>query len=177
MEIFLLKKVDTEIQSLQGGFCGETVFSLEDVADRLKEEKKKLVYIAGDVQLIWKTIPEFFRTSTFVITDYSYHLEEVKKSFTPLEVRVGQVPRNVHGVGVWLPDFFDSKTDYFEEVQKAHPFRSLRLSTKPDEAYRTGTYLSRVWQEEKKTHFHLLRCSRISKKERPTLSKRWIRTF
>eukprot|EP01117_Protostelium_nocturnum_P020065 TRINITY_DN8874_c0_g1_i1.p1 TRINITY_DN8874_c0_g1~~TRINITY_DN8874_c0_g1_i1.p1 ORF type:complete len:341 (-),score=105.13 TRINITY_DN8874_c0_g1_i1:23-1045(-) len=73
----------------------------------------------------------------------------------------GQVPINIHGVGLYYRKFFEDDLDYFEEIRTAHHFQLLTESTKVDPSHRKGIYLSKVERDEKSEdiHFNLLRCS------------------
>lgn len=62
---------------------------------------------------------------------------------------------DVHGLGLFFPNFFDDESQFFEKIQSEHNFQNLTESNKPNSAYRTGLYITDV-QEGK---FHLLRCS------------------
>jgi len=77
-------------------------------------------------------------------------------------IGIGEVPVNVHNVGVYFRKLFtEENRDYFGELTEQHKFQALRESNKPTPAFRTGIYLSPVTLDEKKEeiNFHLLRCS------------------
>ena len=73
-------------------------------------------------------------------------------------VTLGQVPRDVHGVGVFYPEFFPDP-ELFGRIEAEHTFQALTQSTKPGKAHRTGVYLTPVRRRSHALHFHLLRCS------------------
>lgn len=74
-------------------------------------------------------------------------------------IGIGQVPIDVHGLGVYYRSFFDSDVDYVGRIRGEHTFQSLTESTKPGTAHRTGIYLTPVRKERDALHFRLLRCS------------------
>ena len=75
-------------------------------------------------------------------------------------VSLGRVPINIAGIGVFFREFFEPGRDYYNEVCAQHEFQALKLSNKPDEAFRRGIYLTPVTQEgEGELKYRLLRCS------------------
>lgn len=74
------------------------------------------------------------------------------------EVTPGQVPRDVHGLGVLFPRFFE-EDDLFERIVSEHTFQHLTESNKPSVALRRGIYLTDVAAREDGLHFRLMRCS------------------
>ena len=73
-------------------------------------------------------------------------------------VDIGEVPRNVRGVGVYFPRVFPDD-EIFNELLSAHRFGNLTESNKPGVGFRKGVYLSPTEEKEGSVHFHLLRCS------------------
>jgi hypothetical protein len=77
-------------------------------------------------------------------------------------VDIDQVPIDMHGVGVLVPDAFSS-LDHFTEVRKAHRFYNLTESNKAGKSFRKGVYITDVKEETREggaaRRFSLLRCS------------------
>lgn len=60
----------------------------------------------------------------------------------------GQVPLYIHGIGLFVRDFFGSEIDYFGAISGEHEFERLTESNKPSEALRKGRYFSNVVTED-----------------------------
>lgn len=76
-------------------------------------------------------------------------------------VGLGQVPRNVHNVGVFFPELFLMPSEaIFRQLQQDHAFQELTDSNKPTSAFRKGIYITPVEEDQNGNPvFHLLRCS------------------
>lgn len=83
----------------------------------------------------------------------------IPRVFTKVEL--GQVPRTVHGVGVYYPGLFTANGQgFYDQLHAAHEYQELTESLKPGVSYRKGRYLSRVSTEDNgDLKYHLLRCS------------------
>jgi hypothetical protein len=67
------------------------------------------------------------------------------------------LPFNINNVGILVNDFFES--NYFDAIQTAHEFQQLTESNKDTPAYRTGVYITNVYDTDKGRKYNLLRCS------------------
>lgn len=72
------------------------------------------------------------------------------------KINPGQIPINIHNVGIYFRQAFDPSVNYFEKISSEHKFQSLTESNKPGVAYRTGLYITKVTNN---LEFNLLRCS------------------
>jgi len=131
--------------ALKTNFCGRVVTSL-DVYRQLTVEPGTMVFLSGDVNRLLsenenlKNLPP---QQLVAIQEYSRNNNDTIK-----EIRLGQVPINVHGVGVFIREGLDAETPYFEQIAHEHQFQALTESNKPGVAYRTGAYITRVDEEE-----------------------------
>jgi uncharacterized C2H2 Zn-finger protein len=62
-------------------------------------------------------------------------------------------------VGVYFRNFFHPEINYFNLINDAHQFQTLKESNKQDNAFRKGIYLSQVEEIDDEIKFKLLRCS------------------
>ena len=137
-------------------FCG-SVIRAHEVASLKPTFVGKTVFLCGDIQRITEVEPWVScARRILVISDVSHG--RLHDGRWPV-VGLGRVPRLVHGVGVFYPQFFDPQTDYFNHIRSEHTFQSLTESTKGSKAHRTGIYLTPVEREGEDLHFRLLRCS------------------
>jgi len=127
-----------------GDFCGKVVKSLNEVSDK----PHFILYFTGDCNTL--DLKQFKYLTVYVIQELSENIQDIHDVVT-----VGQVPLNVHGMGVFFPRFFNE--EYFDVLQEQHTFQPLTESNKCDMAYRKGLYISHVYENGKK--FSLLRCS------------------
>jgi hypothetical protein len=141
-------------KDLKKHFCGKV---LSNVYDPHIFSKNTLVYLCGDIQHAYNTVKHVLCKAMLVVTEASYNYSDVKG---PLQfISSGQVPLNVHGVGVYFRKFFAADVDYFKALNAEHKFQDLTESNKPGVSFRRGLYLSEVKENKGDLHFHLLRCS------------------
>jgi hypothetical protein len=125
-----------------GDFLGRVVKSLNDVND----QPHSILYFTGDCNTL--DLKQFKFLTVYVIQELSENIQDIHDVVT-----LGQVPLNVHGMGVFFPRFFNE--DYFDVLQEQHTFQPLTESNKCDTAVH-GLYISHVYDGVK---FNLLRCS------------------
>lgn len=117
---------------------------------------KRLVYLTGAADVVAAAI------APCADADVQFRVVgELVRGAVPgvPSVTLGQVPINVHNVGVLFRDFFTG-ADFFREINATHKFQALTESNKPDVALRTGLYMSNVEQQaDGGLLFHLLPCS------------------
>jgi hypothetical protein len=143
-------------------FCGQ-VFS--DPASFLVAKETlhadARVYVFGNISqtLLAYQLVDAKISGLYIIKELSSEYTELQQAY--VEVTLGQVPINVHDVGVLFRQYFDSDTDRYTAINNAHEFQSLTESSKPGVAYRKGIYLTEVVEvkEKAEVQFKLLRCS------------------
>ncbi|CAM5436849.1 hypothetical protein ACFY8X_13250 [Streptomyces tanashiensis] len=134
-----------------------SVTTPEDLASGAPDLAQKTVYLCGDISGIkGRQLDPAARV--FVIRELSHGYVEGDGGPWTL-VDVGRVPLRVHGVGVYYRRFFELDADHFGRIRAEHAFQSLRESTKPGTAHRSGIYLTPVTRSGDELHFRLLRCS------------------
>jgi hypothetical protein len=160
-----------EMDYVSANFCG-TVIDLRllstndahaaaDAVSLLRERDgdayTPLVYICGDVQPCLDVV---IAAETKIRTVKIIKGPRLVKAFVrgaakcppdfKLEfIGLGEVPINIHNVGVLFRKFFGSldgsqTCSYFDRISSEHEFQSLQESSKPSLAYRTGIYLTPV---------------------------------
>jgi hypothetical protein len=135
---------------LRDNFCGRVVMD-GYVLDALHD--KVHLYLTGDINMYTPDILK--RDTTYIIREFSRHIPD-----GACVVVLGEVPINIHGVGVYFRRAFDIDTDYFHRICSEHPMQVLTESNKPKgDSLRTGIYLSRVRIINGESNFNLLRCS------------------
>jgi len=162
---YLTPKNRKELDFVKKNFCGVVVSNLNDLKKAMDATSEQaLIYVAGDVGQVHKRIQSLKSSKNrqiFVVKELSYNQEE-KDGGQMIPIDIGEIPINVHNVGVYFRKLFNAENkDYFDELTHQHEFQKLRESNKPTPAFRTGIYLTPVTLDEKKEEvkFHLLRCS------------------
>jgi len=138
------EKAET-IRDLAAQFFGEILIDPVELPD----ESDRRIYACGDLSDLPVGAP------VSVIRELS-----VNDASGHRVVRQGQVPLNVHGLGVLFPRFFEAE-DLFARISTEHTFQHLTESTKPSLALRRGIYLTDVSKDEgsEDLNFRLMRCS------------------
>jgi hypothetical protein len=181
------EQLSNEFAYIKNNFCGIVIteLNLNEFIDKFVDkfdENNSIIYICGDVGFNYNLVKSVQNTK-YVISQLSwnYHLDFQLYEY----IGLGQVPINVHNMGVYFKNFFDTtntntktntdtdtntntntntnKPGYFELVNSEHQFQSLTESNKPSNAYRTGLYITQVNKletiDKPAYSFHLLRCS------------------
>lgn len=115
------------------------------------------VYLCGDISEISDQYIFPRQVQLFVIQELSYNFPGCRLLYTLIEL--GQVPINIHNVGILFRQFFTSEKCYFNSVESEHQFQTLTESNKESNAFRNGIYLSHIMKEGEVLRFNLLRCS------------------
>ncbi|XWV26750.1 hypothetical protein QJ857_gp0304 [Tupanvirus soda lake] len=150
---------NTTLDYLMKNFCGMVLTDASTISsDLIKEflDSERLIYLCGSIEKFDSIISELKNIKfdrLYVITELSYFF-----NFKYQLIDLGQVPINVHNMGVFFRKLFDDK-DYFNLVKGEHQFQVLTESNKPNNAYRKGIYLSKVEEVNGYKMFNLLRCS------------------
>lgn len=144
-------KIDDKYQSeydyILNNFCGTVCSDIKDV----QHGKDTLIYLCGDIAAI---LSKMQFQNIRVISELSYNMPDNSTT-----INLGQVPINIHNVGVLFRKFFSSEDNYFNKVSTEHEFQTLRQSNKTDVAFRKGIYLTKVEECKEDIKFKLLRCS------------------
>lgn len=113
------------------------------------------IYVVGDLSSIEANVSK----NVVLVSDLSVNFEHILDSPKVQLQKSGRVPRLVHGVGAFIPQFFAE--NFFHHIVREHAFQSLTESNKPGTAHRTGIYLTPVTRSsvDNSSQFHLLRCS------------------
>lgn len=156
----------SEFQNVKDHFYGNVFENLDNKIIDLSQQV--VVYFCGDFCLLKGH--EVFKNTTLktpvrVIKELSFNYQ----GNDCIEISLGQVPLNVHNVGVFFREFFPLTKNFYDSLVTSHHFQSLTESNKTGSAYRTGIYLSKVTKKPtNKCVFNLLRCS--TNFEGPTLN-------
>lgn len=136
-------------------FCGEIITTLSELKNLTSVH---IVYLTGDLK---NQIFVGLDCQLYIIKDFSTNYETTLRTSSNVGlIEQGQVPLNVHNVGVFFPKFFGNEA-FFEKIQAEHEFQNLTESTKDSFALRKGIYLTNVERNKNNGEllFHLLRCS------------------
>lgn len=147
---------DSELEFITKNFCGQVTNDI----DQIEKVNQMIFYLAGDISSISEKMnfSDSNYSSFYIIKEYSSNYESFLKDNFRL-IDGGQVPINVHQVGVFFRRFFDFNLDYFKLLNSEHQFQLLTESNKPGVSLRKGIYLTNVDQVGDETTFNLLRCS------------------
>lgn len=145
---------------IQDNFYGKVIQDIDD----LPTTPFCNLYLAGNIETMLSeskldsaSLDQMGCKEIFVIQELASEYD-----FLPVTViKLGNVPVNVHGVGVLIPEFFDSSKDYFAAFESEHKVQDLTESNKDGVAYRKGVYLTKVQSTNTpdEYNFNLLRCS------------------
>ena len=122
----------------------------------------KNIYLCGDIGLAYGLLTIVavpINSSIYVIKDFSTNYDDTMYSEEYSRVSAGHVPINIHNVGVYFRSVLEPDVDYFDKIKNEHEFQTLTESTKPNNAFRKGIYLSEVLKNDDELCFNLLRCS------------------
>lgn len=141
---------DKEYEYIKKNFCG---IVLKDTTDIDNYADDIIIYICGNIEKfkLKNKMVKFIRELS-----YNYDISD-NNDYIPISL--GQVPINVHNVGLYFRKLFDSEEDYFNLIQQEHKFQNLTESNKPSNAFRKGIYITKVQKEDENLKFNLLRCS------------------
>lgn len=143
-----------ELEYLLNNFCGTVVKSQLEIPSI---QKLIRVYAIGNMEELNSE-----ENMVLIIKELSSNYENIKNKNVQI-VGLGEVPINIHNVGVFYRKYFDG-SDYFSKIESEHTFQYLSESNKDSTAFRKGIYLTKVSKELKANkseilNFRLLRCS------------------
>ncbi len=137
-------------------FCGQMFRNVADFNAASAEQANAVVYVCGDVDALCAQLDA--KLTVLAVRELCNNFQE-RGGDRYRVVSLGQLPVNVHNLGVMFPKLFDDPTDLYDAITKEHVLQGLKLSNKPTEAFRKGIYLTPVVEYGDETHFHVLRCS------------------
>lgn len=140
---------------IQNNFCGLICNDIKQLTEQ-PLVSNTIVYICGDIWTNYHAIQHNKDIIVYGIKGVSYNYSNTSEYNL---ITMGEIPINIHNVGIYFREFFPPTQNYFKELTNAHKFQSLSESNKPGSSYRTGIYLTNVEQDESTTKFNLLRCS------------------
>jgi hypothetical protein len=149
----LTEESNKELEYIKQNFCG-IVFSNMNSFNEHQNPSDALVYFAGNVDKYYNEILAKNKL-IFVVQEFSSNYDKEKHKL----INTGQIPINIHNVGVFFKNLFNTNKDYFDLLSKDHQFQTLTESNKQSNAFRKGIYLSKVTEVNNELHFKLLRCS------------------
>jgi len=145
-----------ELEYIIKNFAGKVFLRREDVT---LLDGDAVVYLCGNVGKFFSDAgTDLSQRTVKVVGELSFNYDATYHNV----VSMGEVPLNVHNVGVYFRDLFGDAR-HFEKLKRAHRFQSLTESNKPGTSYRKGIYLSAVECDDdvdvQAIRFNLLRCS------------------
>jgi len=128
-----------ELEYLLNNFCGTVVKSQLEIPSI---QKLIRVYAIGNMEELNSE-----ENMVLIIKELSSNYENIKNKNVQI-VGLGEVPINIHNVGVFYRKYFDG-SDYFSKIESEHTFQYLSESNKDSKAFRKGIYLTKVSKELK----------------------------
>jgi hypothetical protein len=116
-----------------------------------------MIYLCGDIKTNYESIKNVENKVINVIKELSYGYDCNFESYKL--IGIGQIPINTNNIGVYFKNLFTFDKDYFNLINNEHEFQALTESNKPNDAFRTGIYLTNVEKTDDEIKFRLLRCS------------------
>lgn len=147
--------VQAEVDYMLENFAGKLVTNQSDA----KSGQVKNIYLMGNLYPL-SNMYDYENENVYVIyviEPLSCNYEHVKFGYKL--ITLGEVPMNIHGVGVQYRRLFNEEIDFYKTINSEHEFQSLTESNKSGQALRTGIYLTDVKVNEGTHQFKLLRCS------------------
>lgn len=156
--------LSTELNTLKQTFFGtvvdvDNVNNVNNVNDQPTITPTTIVYLLGNIQTIYQNpITAVIQTAHMinVIRELSNNYDNNSTEYSV--VGLGEVPINIHNVGIYFREFVSGK-NYFEIIENRHRFQTLTESNKPNLALRRGIYLTTVTEDDDGVYSRLLRCS------------------
>ncbi|QKF94800.1 alpha-ketoglutarate-dependent dioxygenase alkB-like superfamily [Fadolivirus algeromassiliense] len=142
-----------EIHYLRQNFCGKIVTDMKDLN---KVKIDTIIYMYGNINTFLNEMENKNNKTIYAIKELSYNFDNYLDSIQL--VTLGEVPINIHNIGVFFRNFFNNK-NYFDLLNKEHQFQVLTESNKPGSSYRKGIYITNVVDDNDSINFNLLRCS------------------
>jgi hypothetical protein len=144
----------SKFNNIKNNFFGDVITSDSELNKHIDEDNVHLYFygiLKKDMLTLYPCINKLFlvkELSDNLLCDDTIQI-----------INMGQIPLNVHNVGVMFNNLFDNERHYFKELDSSHQFQALTESNKPGVSYRKGIYLSNICEKEDGKYFNLLRCS------------------
>jgi len=145
-----------ELEYIKSNFCGIVIPDIKTFNEYVCFPKT-IVYMCGNIENNLSYLDAKDNCVFCVVKEFSTNFISETDKYTVISL--GEVPVNIHGVGVYFRNLFDHNKDYFNLINGEHEFQSLTESNKPSNAFRTGIYLTNVEKSNDEIKFKLLRCS------------------
>lgn len=145
-----------DYEYITSNFCGIVIKKIGDI--NYDNMQNKIIYLCGDISNTLNLIHKYINNELYVISSLSdnYNISSNKYNI----IDIGEVPINIHNVGILYRKLFDSDNDYYKSITTEHTFQKLTESNKPGNAFRKGIYITKVDKTpDDKLKFNLLRCS------------------
>merc|ERR1719197_1663567 len=104
-----------------------TVFSSAEEFCRAPFDAPVPLYVIGDAKAIMAKVDGKKTECVKVVSNLSHSVDTGSKWEM---ITSGQVPMNMHGVGVFFRQVFGDDTDYFGRIHDEHAFQDLGLGAK-----------------------------------------------
>ena len=144
-----------EFEFVKDNFCGVVFTDMKEFNSKVVPNT--IIYFCGNIKSTTLLDP-IKNENILIIKEYSQY--DDRESTKNKLISIGQVPLNIHNMGVFFKTFFDVNKDYFTQLNLDHKFQTLTESNKESNAFRTGIYLTKVQEtEDNQLKFKLLRCS------------------
>lgn len=142
-----IKKLENEIDYLEKNFCGNVINSLEQIKE-INSDYSTNIFILGDIELYINIIKnnKIQNKNIFIIKELSWGNFDIylNNNKNIQLINSGCVPINIHNIGIYFRNCFDSQINWFKLIGEEHKFQSLTESNKESSAFRTGIYLTPV---------------------------------
>jgi hypothetical protein len=149
----LSEKDRKELDLLSRNFLGKTCKDPNDISNI---DEEGIIFFIGNVADFYKEFPKFAGKELRIVSQLSSNCEDFPENMIPL----GQVPVNIHGVGLYVRTLFPEHVHLFENLQEDHLFQTLTEGNKVSRSHRKGIYLSKMdLNDDNDIFFSLLRCS------------------
>lgn len=158
--------IDGIIPEILHNFCGTIITNTHDYDEFFTNNLNNnfITYICGDIgsnceyikQIVFNPKRYYLIKNLTTIPTDIINLLDVSDFKL---ISIGEVPINIENIGVYFRKFFDDENDFFESINSEHWFQKITESNKSSDAYRTGIYLTNVYEEDENVYFKLLRCS------------------
>ena len=148
-QVTLYKNLDYIKENFYG-----TVLTKVDELKSYDFKPETICYILGSVGAVYDYIQNKDNKIICAVRELSHdHLD----SFNYVDV--GELPMNIHDIGIFFRKFYNPEINYFDLIKSEHKFQALTESNKQTDAFRKGIYLTDVTNGEQGIEYNLLRCS------------------
>ena len=148
-----------EVNYIKKYFCGNIITDLNSF-DKFVPEPNTIIYICGNIKQNLNQITVNNNMIIYIIRELSCNYEDYL-NLNYKFIQIGELPININNVGIYFRNFFDENKNYFDLINNEHNFQTLKESNKPNNAFRSGIYMTKVTESinSNEINFNLLRCS------------------